>query len=59
MDIYAAKLAGSESYHGSGSWQPAAGDPGTPLNSWMELSLTVEEKQYVIFIRKLSPHDLF
>jgi len=52
MDIYAAKLAGSE----SDIRQPAAGIPETQLGSWMELSLAVEEKQYVTSYRIfLSP----
>ena len=41
MDIYAAKLADPI----QSSRLPSAGMPTTPLASWMELSLAVEEKQ--------------
>jgi hypothetical protein len=41
MNIYAAKLAGS----GMDSRHPASGISTSPLDSWMELSLTVEAKQ--------------
>lgn len=41
MDIYAAQLAGRE----SDNRQPDTGTPLTPLVSWMEKSLAVEERQ--------------
>jgi hypothetical protein len=41
MDIYAAKLPNSH----LDTRHPEPGRPTTPLASWMELSLTVEEKQ--------------
>ena len=41
MDIYAAKLAQSP----ADTRQPASGLQASPLSSWMELSLAVEEKQ--------------
>ena len=49
MDIYAAKLTGSD----TGGRPPAAGTCETQLGSWMELSLAVEEKQYVVSIEIL------
>lgn len=45
MNIYAAKLAKSPSETPA----PAAGIPALPLDSWMELSLGVEDKQSVYF----------
>lgn len=45
MDLYAAKLVSSDSE----CRQPATGNPHTQLDSWMELSLVAEEKQYVFF----------
>jgi hypothetical protein len=56
MDIYAAKLAGSE----ADNRQPASGTPRPQLASWMELSLAVEEKQYVAPIKIFSrPYNHF
>jgi hypothetical protein len=46
MNIYAAKLATSP----SDTPQPAAGIQALPLDSWMELSLGVEDKQSVYFV---------
>src|SRR5271163_1181360 len=40
MEIYAAKLAGSPN-----TLQSSTGSQSSPLGSWMELSLAVEEKQ--------------
>ena len=48
MDIYAAKLAGTGT--GTGTRDTAPGNTHTKLDSWMELSLAVEEKQYVNLI---------
>jgi Kyakuja-Dileera-Zisupton transposase len=46
MDIYAAKLAETPSdRRHPASGNPTSGTPAPPLNSWMELSLRVEEKQ--------------
>jgi len=45
MDIYAPKLEDS-----SDQPDPASGNPASPLDSWMELALGVEEKQYVDFL---------
>ena len=43
MKIYAAKLDNND----DDDRHPATGIPNTPLSIWMELSLTVEEKQLV------------
>lgn len=44
MDIYAAKLAETV----SDTPAPVPGTRDSPSTSWMELSLTIEEKQYVV-----------